>query len=93
MELVQRYNRLHKIERLHYITMESIINEVSDKFRGKPQTNDMKLRMKKLLEEHMIGRGLNRYFWLELSFIKYGIGIKVHEINRYNKPKECVVWS
>jgi hypothetical protein len=93
MELVQRYNRLHKIERLHYITMESIINEVSDKFRGKPNTLNMRMMMKTLLEEHMTGRGLNRFFQLELSFIKYSVEIKVHEISRYNPPKECVIWN
>lgn len=93
MELVNAYNKAHKIDNIHYITMESIINDVSQMFRGKPNTIEMQLKIKHLLEEHMIGRGLNRYFQLELSIQKSNVNIHVHEVNKYNRPKECVIWN
>jgi hypothetical protein len=93
MEMVRAYNRLHIIDRIHYITMESVINDVTERFRGQPKTSEMQLKMKVLLEEHMINRGLHKYFQLELSFNKHSVGIKVHEVNRFHRPKECVIWN
>lgn len=83
MELVKKYNQIHLIERVHYITMESVINEVTAKYRGEANSPMSQQLMKYDLEEHMQGRGLNKYFQLELTFKDYTVGIKVHERNKY----------
>jgi capsule polysaccharide modification protein KpsS len=67
MEMVTLYKRIRKKDHLHYITVESIINEVMESFRGKPNSAPMKQLIKYSLEEHMINRGLDRYFQLRLS--------------------------
>lgn len=93
MELVNVYNRLHIIDRVHYITMESIIHEIYEMFKGRQNTIEMQLKMKSLIEENMLGRGLNRYFQVELSFNQTKVGVKVHEVNPFHRPKECVIWN
>lgn len=93
MELIAAYNKAHSIDRIHYFTMESIINEVMTKFRGKPMGPNSMMVMKSLLEEHIINRGLHRYFQLEISNKNGKLHVQVNDINTFHKPKECVVWN
>lgn len=83
MELVRKYNQIHLIERVHYITMESVIHEVTEKYTGQVNSPMTQQLMKCDLEEHMQGRGLNKYFHLELIFKSHKVGVKVHERNKY----------
>jgi hypothetical protein len=94
MELIEYYNKLHKLDRLHYITMESVINKVLSSYKKTPKDPHNKYKMVSDLTEEMHSRGLNKYFQVELN-IENGLklNVKVHEINRYNPPRECVVWS
>lgn len=93
MELIAAYNKAHSIDRIHYFTMESIINEVMAQFKGKPMGPNAMMIMKSLLEEHMVNRGLHRYFQVEISYQKGKVHAHVNEINTFHKPKECVIWN
>lgn len=93
MELVGAYNRANKIEHMHYITMESIINRVIETFRGATRDKDNRWKVAEILKEEMKNRGLDRYFQVELGFNHKVMKIDVHEVNRFNRPKECVIWN
>lgn len=93
MELIAAYNKAHSIDRIHYFTMESIINEVMNTFKGMPMSPNTIMLMKSLLEEHIVNRGLHRYFQVEISYQKGKVHAQVNEINTFHKPKECVVWN
>jgi hypothetical protein len=94
LELVSAYQKLTKFDHLHYIAVESIINRVTENFRGKPKNDQTLLNMKFDLEVELAARKLDQYFQLEItSKNSYTVGIKVHEINPFNKPKESVIWN
>ena len=93
MELIQAYQRKTKIDRLHYIAMESIINWVFKKHRGKSKTEYTMITLVEDLKNEMLYRNLDRYFQVEVTFKNNTTGVKVHEINVYNQPKECVIWN
>lgn len=92
MELIQAYQRKTKIDRLHYITMESIINRLGKMYEGEIITKNMIERFTIQLKNEMLHRGLDRYFQVELNFSNR-TRILVHEINIFNPPKECVIWN
>lgn len=94
MEMVTQYNKANKIDRLHYITVESIINRITDAYRGKPKNLENMGKIAHELQLEMKTRRLDKYFQLELCLSKVTtLGIKVHEVNAFNRPKECVIWN
>lgn len=93
MELVSLYNKANKIDRLHYITMESVVNRVFENYKMKPYNFENMNAMAYDFQQEMRSRLLDKFFQLELSIDKGTIKIKVHEINYFHKPKECVVWN
>ena len=95
MELVDLYKRIHKVDNIAYITLESVIHRIYDIYKGRPANHHQMHNMMLDLSHEMESRFLDRYFQVELSLSECGASIKatVNEINKFNKPRECVVIS
>lgn len=91
MELVQAYQRRVKFDRLHYITMESVLYRISEKYKGKPLKEELVHQMVSELRNEMIHRYLDKFFQVEINFKNFKAN--VHEINPFHVPKECVTWN
>lgn len=94
MELVTAYNKANKPSNMHLITMESVANDVLNKHIHSFLTKFKRSEIKYELENEMRNRGLDRHFQALLSVDDQGsINCVISIVNKFNLPKECVIWN
>lgn len=94
MELVAAYNKANKPSNMHLITMESVANDVLNRHMNTFLSGSKKSEISYELEQEMYNRGLNKHFQVRLSSDNYGsINCVISLVNKFDLPKECVIWS
>ncbi|CUB50833.1 hypothetical protein BN2127_JRS10_00350 [Bacillus subtilis] len=94
MELIKRYNRIHKIRHIPYITLGSLLEEMRNEFLYNPLTEQTVYKLKEKLEESMRNRGLDKHFQIIIKASRHENEVDLAVVNPNNKfypQKECVV--
>ncbi|HHT7153238.1 MULTISPECIES: hypothetical protein [Bacillus cereus group] len=93
MDLIRRYNRIHKDKFIPYITLESLLEDIRKDFLYSAFSDQTIYKMKSRIREEVINRGLDSYFQVIIRAYRYSIRVdfSVNKINRFYPPEECVI--